>query len=217
MSKTATAKMRQSKKRGRPAAAVTEDPRGALLDAAEERFAEFGYAVTSLREVAEAAGVNAAMVHYYFGNKSGLLSAVLDRALTPMAEALAASRQDPETDIARIAGMLFDMAGRHPALPKLIVREVMLSGGDTQVLFIEHYAPRLGGALPGLVRQAQDQGLVSPDLDPGIAALMVISLCIFPFVARSIAEPQLGIRYDAEGRARYLRHIEHLFQKGIGP
>jgi AcrR family transcriptional regulator len=217
MKNSKTIRSTTERQRGRPPATDSDDLRNALLDAAEELFAEHGFAATPLRKVANSAGVNPAMVHYYFGNKDGLLRAVLDRALAPLAEALAGMGEATETDISKIARMMFEMAARHPAMPRLIVREVMLSGGATQQLFIEHYAPRLGGALPGLFRKAQVEGRVSDALDPGIATLMLLCLSMFPFVARAIAEPQLGIRYDRAGRERYLEHLSHLLQKGIAP
>ncbi|MBT5685956.1 MAG: TetR/AcrR family transcriptional regulator, partial [Gammaproteobacteria bacterium] len=43
-----------------------------ILDAAEYLFVEQGYAATSLRAIASAAGVNLAATHYYFGSKKGL-------------------------------------------------------------------------------------------------------------------------------------------------
>lgn len=51
----------------------------AILDAAELAFAEFGYAGASLRAMAREAGVNQAMVAYYFGSKEGLMTAVINR------------------------------------------------------------------------------------------------------------------------------------------
>lgn len=203
--------------RGRPADTKAGALQAQLLDAAEELFAEHGYAATPLRRVAERAGVNPALVHYYFESKLGLLQAVLDRALEPMAAALSAMRSTAEPDIPQIARLMFGMAGKHPALPRLIVREVMLSGGEMQDLFIEHYAPRLGGALPGLIRRAQQRGDIDPEYDPGTATLMLLSLCMFPFVARAIAEPQLGIRYDEAGRHAYLAQLARLLERGMSP
>jgi AcrR family transcriptional regulator len=52
------------------------DTRTRLLEAALRLFAEKGYAQTSTREVCLAAGVNAASIHYYFGDKAGLYRAV---------------------------------------------------------------------------------------------------------------------------------------------
>lgn len=51
----------------------------AILDAAEPAFAEYGYHGASLRFIAREAGVNQAMIAYYFKSKHGLLNAVIKR------------------------------------------------------------------------------------------------------------------------------------------
>ena len=53
--------------------------RETILDAAEETFAKSGYAGTSLREIADKAGVNQALLHHYFGSKDGLFKAIFLR------------------------------------------------------------------------------------------------------------------------------------------
>ena len=45
------------------------DTRQAILDAARTTFAELGFAGASIRRIASAAGVDAALVHHYFGSK----------------------------------------------------------------------------------------------------------------------------------------------------
>jgi AcrR family transcriptional regulator len=52
------------------------EARNRLLDAALERFAENGYAKTSIREIAQSAQANVAAISYYFGDKAGLYRAV---------------------------------------------------------------------------------------------------------------------------------------------
>ncbi|NLI96759.1 MAG: helix-turn-helix transcriptional regulator, partial [Synergistaceae bacterium] len=49
-----------------------------LLSAAGALFSQKGYDRTSVREIARAAGANAAAVSYYFGGKEGLYRAVLE-------------------------------------------------------------------------------------------------------------------------------------------
>lgn len=56
----------------------------ALLDAAEELFADFGFAATSLRAITAAAQVNLAAVNYHFGSKDALIDAVFARRVEPM-------------------------------------------------------------------------------------------------------------------------------------
>ena len=59
------------------------DTRGAVLDAARARFAEHGYDGTKLRDVAADAGVDVALVSYFFGSKDGLFAAAMALAVNP--------------------------------------------------------------------------------------------------------------------------------------
>ena len=66
-----------SPKRRRDAAAT----RQAILEAATRRFATEGYQRAGVREIADDAGVTAALVNRYFGSKEGLFAEVIERAL----------------------------------------------------------------------------------------------------------------------------------------
>ena len=54
------------------------DTRQAVLDAARTTFAELGFAGASIRKIAAAAGVDAALVHHYFGSKEKLFLATVE-------------------------------------------------------------------------------------------------------------------------------------------
>jgi len=57
-----------------------------ILDAAEQLFADQGFAATSLRRITAEAGVNLAAVNYHFGSKDALLRAVFERRINPVNE-----------------------------------------------------------------------------------------------------------------------------------
>lgn len=59
-----------------------------ILDAAEQLFAEKGFAETSLRLITSKAGVNLAAVNYHFGSKKALIQAVFSRFLGPFCASL---------------------------------------------------------------------------------------------------------------------------------
>ena len=61
-----------------------------ILDAAEQLFAEKGFAETSLRLITSKAGVNLTAVNYYFGSKKALIQAVFVRFLNPFVSSLEA-------------------------------------------------------------------------------------------------------------------------------
>jgi AcrR family transcriptional regulator len=62
------------------AAAIPADTKTRILDAAFRCLAANGYAALSVREIAKDAGVNHALINYYFGTKDRLVIAVLDEA-----------------------------------------------------------------------------------------------------------------------------------------
>jgi AcrR family transcriptional regulator len=55
-----------------------------LLVSAEQLFSELGFNGVSVRDIADRAGVNSALVAYYFGGKQGLLAEVYTRHCTPL-------------------------------------------------------------------------------------------------------------------------------------
>ena len=67
-----------------------EQTRQSLLEAARSRFARDGYAATTVRQIAEDAGVNVALINRYFQSKEGLFEA----CLTSVADALTESADD---------------------------------------------------------------------------------------------------------------------------
>ncbi|MNM46835.1 putative HTH-type transcriptional regulator YttP [compost metagenome] len=69
---------------GKPASFSTKDR---ILGAAEELFAQYGFAGTSLRQVTSHADVNIAAVNYHFGSKENLVNEVFRRRMDEMTSA----------------------------------------------------------------------------------------------------------------------------------
>jgi len=203
------------KSKGRPSGDDSADIKQAILDAAEERFAASGYAATSLRKIADQVGVNPAMVHYYFGNKRTLLQRVLERSLVPMAAAIAEMKTDEKASAPEVARRLLITMAEHPSLPALLVREVMLPGGVMQEHFIEKLAPHLGGAVTGLLNREQEESRLRADFNPQISSVMLLSLCMFPFIVRDLAKAVLHVTYDDKGMKELEQHICGFLEQGF--
>ncbi|MFD7289068.1 TetR family transcriptional regulator [Streptomyces sp. NPDC059863] len=74
------------RRRGRPtreAADTGPSAQQKILDAARAEFAERGYDKTSIRGIAKAAGVDAALVHHYFGTKDEVFAAAIEVSFEP--------------------------------------------------------------------------------------------------------------------------------------
>jgi len=201
--------------RGRPADAGNPNFKAQILDAAEQLFTDHGYTGTSIRNIADSAGVNPALVHYYFGNKHALLQMILERSIKPMTSALATLRDDKEASVGNIAALLVAMASEQPNIPRLLAREVLLPGGEMQDYFIQNLAPQLGGALPALLQREKEAGKLRAGIDPAYSALMILAVCFFPFIARTLAEPVLGIKLDPDGAAMLSKQVTDLLERGL--
>lgn len=118
------------------------DVRGDILTAARTLFAARGFRGTTMRAVAEAAGVDVALVPYYFGNKDGLFAATLELPVDPRAkldEIFAQGLDGIGERIARTMATLVDDEATGPAMLGLM-RSAMTEGPAHDVVrdFIEN-------------------------------------------------------------------------------
>src|SRR5205823_1627413 len=94
-------------------------------------FAHEGVAGARIDEIARAAGVNKALLYYYFRDKEALYGAALDRVFYGLAERLhAVLDQDlpPAEKVLTYAGTHFDYIAGSPTYPKLVLGEMMRAG-----------------------------------------------------------------------------------------
>lgn len=79
-----------------------------ILNAAEELFAEHGFAETSLRVITTHAGVNLASVNYHFGNKKTLIEAVFDRFMESFTNELMTemAKIDSQVEVIEVSNVL---------------------------------------------------------------------------------------------------------------
>lgn len=123
-----TEEPRPGKRRGRRPAG--EDTRTALLDAAREVFSENGYEGATVRAIAARAGVDAAMVNHWFGNKESLF-----------AQAVLSLPFNPQDVVATL------MTGELDTLGERIVHR-----------FVSVWDASSGGSFPALVRSLASHG-----------------------------------------------------------
>jgi AcrR family transcriptional regulator len=101
----------------------TSSTRQQILDAAAKLFAERGYEGATMRAIAAEAGVDAALVVHFFGNKAGLLSEAVKWPYDPEAEMpklLADGRRHAGRNLVRFFLEVWDEGGsRHPILTLL--------------------------------------------------------------------------------------------------
>lgn len=89
----------------------------AILDSAMRLFAENGYAHTTTRSIAKAAGISTGLMYHYFDSKESLLRAVFDNSMSILSARFATAYEQSPPD-ERLAGLLramFDLLADDPA------------------------------------------------------------------------------------------------------
>ncbi|MGI9265802.1 MAG: TetR/AcrR family transcriptional regulator [Gammaproteobacteria bacterium] len=191
--------------------------RNKLLDAARDLFTLKGYEGVSMRRLAREADTTPAMIHYYFGDKHGLYRTLLEEILSPTLSHLEGimSGDAGDVTIENFMEAYVRVFREHPWLPPLIFRE-MLDGGEA---FRQQFAERIGSRilpiLAGAIERERAQGKIRDDLDTSMTLISVMSLCVYPFLARPLIESNLGRLVDDSFVEQWLAHARRLFYEGV--
>jgi AcrR family transcriptional regulator len=171
---------------------TTSGTRDQILDAAEQLFARQGFAATTIKQIGAAAGVNSALLYYYFADKETLYREMLRRLMSAFVAIGAKLREyapSPEEGIRTLVRMQAEIMATRPHVPRLIARELV----DHEAAHAEQEISRLAAstfkALCDLIERGQREGRFRRDLDPQFAAISVVSQVVY----FNIARPAVGI------------------------
>jgi AcrR family transcriptional regulator len=202
---------------GRPPVSADTQVREALLAAARSLFLRYGFRAVSSRQVAAAAGVNPAMIHYYFEGKAGLYRAMLGAAIAPVVARLEAMLGEPRSaDLESLARTYMHVLAANPWIPGLLVREVFTPDGSFRQTFVRDFAGRFAPMLRTLISREIEQGRMRSDLDPSLTAVSLMSLILFPFISLPVTTRVLGIDAGEAGTEKLIAHMLRVFRQGVG-
>ncbi|RTZ17502.1 TetR/AcrR family transcriptional regulator [Vibrio aquaticus] len=207
--------MSENRKAGRPSADI--DARQLLIDASRELFTVKPYDKVSTRLVASTAGVNVAMIRYYFGNKEGLFETMLRETIEPMKQQMQRMVKDSsQKNFLDIMRTYYREMIKVPLFPRLIARVMYMDSSDTQrklleKVFIDVTQPMQHVMFDKLV----DSGILRPDADPRLCKVSYISLMVFPFIAPPALLAIHGIELNEAFLDQLLEHNIKLMSHGF--
>jgi len=206
----------------------TEETERRILDAAHAVFVRAGTAGARTLEIAKEAGVNPALLHYYFRSKERLAEAVFRRAagqLLPAVIRILASDATLEDKVEQVVQVELEFLSKAPYLPAYILSE------------LAHHpdrAPQLIAAVTGEVPVAlgaQVHTVLAKQIDarvrertmhpisPDQFAVNLLALCVFPFAARPLFMALFGI--DQKGFEQFIdrrrKELAPFFLRALRP
>lgn len=162
-----------------------------ILEAAMLEFIEKGMAGARMQEIANRAGINKALLHYYYRSKDKLFGVVFRRVFNAVAPKFITIFQDEEElfdKIRRFVNEYVTLIHSAPHIPVFVLHELSSNPGRLSESFmnISTNLDRLKQQIDEAVKAGRIRPIVPEDL-----IINIISLCIFPIIARPIIMPVL--------------------------
>lgn len=183
----------------------------AILDAAETLFARQGFAATTIKAIGKEAGVNPALLYYYFPDKERLYHAVLERRLGTATRDVGQQLAAELPPVEALSLLLKSYARRMheaPSIPRLLVRELADHQAAHALPIIREIAAGLFRRICEIIEAGQASGAIRPELDPRFTAISLVSQIAWFFVAQPAVSRMLG--YEGVVPARTVeRYVDH--------
>ena len=172
------------------------DTEAKMLQAAEAEFLAKGCAGARTTSIAASAGVTHAMFHYSFRTKDKLFERIISEKIGVLKQSLLPAVMDIELPFDQyIKGIIdqhLDFIAANPLLPGFLVRE--LNSGTVQASAILSAMSQVSyiflGRVDEKIRKAVAEGICC-DIDAKALILDIVSLNIFPYLARPIVTAAL--------------------------
>jgi TetR/AcrR family transcriptional regulator len=174
-----------------------EQTRAAILDAAAKQFAEHGIAGARTDEIARSAGVNKALLYYYFADKETLYTAVMNQQMERLAAVLwpmLDSDLSPRDKILGYVGTHFDFIASHPMYPRLMQRH-MMSAAHGRAEYLREVVSKFFRPTYERVGKIICAGIASGDfrpVDPRHFVPSMIAVIVFYFGAAPVMKLMHG-------------------------
>jgi TetR/AcrR family transcriptional regulator len=180
------------------------------VEAAIAEFADKGFYSAHMEAIAGRAGVNKAMVYYYFGSKEKLLSEVLalifNNLSRDMQKRFTSRHRLPANPIARIRLFVeshFDIFARHQNYARILVNILANHPDKIKSLFSSHSA--INDIFTGVYQTLEEgrrQGLLR-DIDYRQLLISILGMNLVYFVTKPVA--QVFLQIDVVDERKFIR------------
>ena len=207
---------RAAARAGRRPGGADAGGRDRLLDVAIALFAERGIANTTVAEIAKAAQVTSAMVHYWFETRDKLLDAVVDERLAPIVRSVwdgVEASKDATSAVRGILTRMLDVTERAPWVPPLWLREIVQEGGLLRERILGHLPRTSIEAFGRTVARGRERGEIGADISPDLLFISMLALVMLPQ-----ATARIWLRVNPRAivdRAHLERHVMGLVMHGL--
>ena len=158
----------------------TEHSRRAdLLKTAALLFAETGFDKTTMRQIAGAAGIQAASLYHHFKTKDDILDAIIRDFLLHLPGAytrIIAARKDPKQIIHDFAALALRTAIENRMVLAIVIRERKMLAGRPEFAYVEAAFREIEAIWLGVLEEGVAQGVFRSDVNLQVVLRMILDL-----------------------------------------
>lgn len=200
--------------RGRPSDPdKAETQKQKLIVAARTLMREKSYKSITIRELGVTAGVNSAMVRYYFESKEGLiLAAINDLSGEHFTEVQKIVHSD--TPIKAFIEFMVGLLNQDMGLARFIHDEIFNVDSPLRTAFINGFPKRVAQFLPELIETELRKQGVTTDINCKYAAFNLMCLIIMPYLGAPVRQGAWGITDEELSDPQWTEHLYHQFMSG---
>lgn len=165
--------------------------RNKILESAKLVFIEKGKDGARMQEIANRAGVNKAMLFYYFSNKDLLYLDVLNsifRQLFEKINGIAISEIEPRRKIEQIVYEYTNFLSRNEGLPRIMLREIADGAEVVSGILQEIFSKSESGPFLNILSMIEDSVTSEQfrNVDPVQTFISILGMCVMYFIAKPI-------------------------------
>jgi TetR/AcrR family transcriptional regulator len=212
-----------------PIKPIEHDREKRILQAARREFIEKGLAGARMLAIAERAGVNKALLHYYYRSKEGLykaaLAEVLENVWKTLRDELATqpANDDMRTLVRLVVATYINTISGNIDFARLFIREVA-DGGVILPELISQFVSAFGEIprrILDVIARNRNAGTIRP-VDPVHLIMNVMGMCVVTFIAQFIFESntaaiKLPLQFDRPFFDTRISEITAMVMDGISP
>jgi len=160
-----------------------------ILEAAKKIFVTKGNDGARMQEIADEAGINKSLLHYYYRSKEKLFSAVFQFAFKKFAPNLMGifeNEGDIFTKISSFIHSYIDIIAKNPFIPMFILNEVNKKNAGFVGIIIKNSGINID-ILEKIIEKEVEKGTIK-STDAKHLIVNIIALCVFPFISRPIVQ-----------------------------
>jgi AcrR family transcriptional regulator len=149
-----------------------------IIEAAEKLFAAKGFNGTSVRDIAETADVNLAMISYYFGSKEKLFEAMFayrSEFFKLQLESMVQNRElGPMEKMHQLIDQYIEKLTNQQCFHRIMVREQMMNNNEFITAQIHDLKIRNQALINQLINEGQEKGVFKNDVDIQLLMMTMI-------------------------------------------